>query len=389
MKDALVIILYDHPKEHTADYCTQTSLFFEKENYVLDVLIKDSSSIKEILYGKKNIHIIRKVTNRRIAFTPLYLIPFKRIRIIENLNMQINMFCIRLLITVIEFFKKFSKKYLWVYSPDQTSIAYLFDQSYYLVYDCVDYHGDENNSASESMLIQRSNTIVVNSMSLYNIYKQKYPNALLSPSGFDLSTFEKNARAKKSTKSTNPIIGYIGGINSRLDFKLLEKIIRSNPDIRFTFIGPIQQRESTYIFQSLVLPKISKLLSTENVQYIPYMPREKIISYISQFSISIIPYDSSLPFNRYSFPMKIIEYFYMGIPVLSTPIDEIKRMSQFVSIGNTPAKWNFYIRKLLKKPQSLYLKKRKRVYAIQQSWDKKFNYIMHSIEPNNIILDRK
>ena len=69
----------------------------------------------------------------------------------------------------------------------------------------------------------------------------------------------------------------------------------------------------------------------------------------------------------------------MGLPVISTPIEELKRFPKFVKIGKNPGEWSKYTNDLLSKIWSKKHKEEQRRLAEQNSWEIKVNMILNSI----------
>jgi hypothetical protein len=75
----------------------------------------------------------------------------------------------------------------------------------------------------------------------------------------------------------------------------------------------------------------------------------------------------------------LFEYFYMGKPVLATPIEELKRFPAFVTIGKTVEDWEKHITILLSKPWPLRFQKEQKQLAIENSWNRKICQITNVI----------
>lgn len=54
------------------------------------------------------------------------------------------------------------------------------------------------------------------------------------------------------------------------------------------------------------------------------MEKRRIPTYLSQFDLGIAPYRMDNAFNRYAFPMKVLEYFALGRPIISTNIMSLR-----------------------------------------------------------------
>ena len=89
----------------------------------------------------------------------------------------------------------------------------------------------------------------------------------------------------------------------------------------------------------------------------------------------MIPYDISQDFNRYCYPMKLFEYFYLGKPVVSTDILELRNFPGLVAIGNTSDDWGKAIKKILSKEWSMKNKKLEKRLSMENSWQMKISKI--------------
>jgi hypothetical protein len=100
---------------------------------------------------------------------------------------------------------------------------------------------------------------------------------------------------------------------------------------------------------------------------------------LKHIDIGMIPYDVSQEFNRYSYPMKLFEYFYMGKPVISTPIEELKRFPMYVYMGKSAREWIGGIEKLSSYSWPDMNQKEQRKLAQENSWVQKIDKIFDRI----------
>lgn len=380
MKNALIIILYDHTWEHTADYATQTCNFFCAENIVVGILLKDALSIKELLTSRSWTGLWKKRGKNFYTITPLYFIPFRRYSFICYLNNILNIFLIKFFLFLTSKSVSSRKKIVWVYNPAHYTEANLLKGNGLLVYDCVDYHHKSHAIVQERNLLRTSDYVFVNSRVLYDLYHPFRTDIHIVPLGFDYKSFRMLQNKKKSNRDVTPVIGYIGGINSRLNYSLLQKVASLCPHLKFVFIGPIQYHEKYEVFETMIRPQISALFQLNNVTYFGAVPKRAIGEYIQQFSVCMIPYDVSLPFNINCFPMKVLEYFYFGKPVISTPIKELRAYASFIQLEKNPTMWKRSIEHVLHTSWGEDKQKKQRDIALSNSWDHKFQTINAIIE---------
>ncbi|MBI4121851.1 MAG: glycosyltransferase [Parcubacteria group bacterium] len=131
------------------------------------------------------------------------------------------------------------------------------------------------------------------------------------PNGVDLDAFAKpNSPAPEIKPLPKPIIGYIGTVQERLDFKLLQTVCRRHQDKSFVFIGPVWggvQAEANQLKQTC-----------PNVFFLGRRPYNDVPAYLAAMDAAMIPHrlDSFLSTTN---PMKMYDYLAAGKAVVSTP----------------------------------------------------------------------
>ncbi len=382
MRNNLFILLFHNPWDWTADFANQTAYKLALTDFVICILLNESKSIKEYLFAEKKPILFRKDRKNLYVYTPLYILPLRRFWTIERLNLFLNIFFLKIITRLVLFPQITIKKYLWVFYPGHQPIVQLFDRSFSVIYDCVDFFDGKgshfpNPLNLEKKLILSSNFFFVNSRSLFKIHKNlRIP--IMVPQGFNKSI--NNAIDLIDTRFTNKkIIGYVGGINHRLDYDLLYQLVLNNPKYLFVFVGPIQPMESIMNY-SVLKKKINKLLDLDNFLLFQDIAKDRVFSFITKFDIGIIPYDKSMEFNKFSFPMKIFEYFYAGIPVVSTHIEELEYYRKYVKIADNLKDWQESIQAIFSQPWPERFKKEQKNLCEANSWERKISYILRELE---------
>ncbi len=270
----------------------------------------------------------------------------------------------------------------WFLYPQVSFLAPLFGGLYRIVYDMVDYFtSPEPKEAAEleqkkQELLDRSDIVVANSHVLKRLYaRRSRQNITVVPMGFRLASFtSSHGRNIGISRTGYPVLGFVGGLNQRIDWQLMESLAKRNPTWLFVFVGPQDEDDNVTGFD--VRSVIGRLRRLENVAILPRQPAGAIPGIISRFTVGMIPYDTRQSFNRYSFPMKLFEYFYLGKPVMATPIDELKRYRKYVMIGSSVRDWELSIKHLLTSPVPNSSRREMRRMALGHSWDRKIESIL-------------
>jgi len=371
-KKSLVIIPFSLPWDWSADYERQTAITLAKKGYKVIVYLDTDSHF--FFRGKKKKY--PKISNI-FFYIPVYLIPFKRFSFIEKVNQFIN------LNYLMWRYSRYKKIILWIFHPKFYAFPKILKRKAISLYDCVDYYEsidferDMKIKKMEKDLIENSDYFFVNSKSLRKLHSKDKKKIFLVPQGFSILDFLSPKKSNVKFPQNKLLVGFVGSLDYRLDFDLLFQIIQNRQDCNFVFWGPVNtDYEEDYFHTS---QKIKKLLSFKNVIYGKSKNRSEIPNIIKQFDISIIPYDIKQKANKYCYPMKLFEYFYSGIPVISTPIEDFSHFKDLVFIGNDYKEWERLIKLILAQAWSKKLRSKQKKLAKENSWEKKLNRILKFI----------
>lgn len=388
MKQAFIVIPVNLPWEWSTDYYNQTAELLARHNTVLCLLWENAVSLRELIARRKIPRLFYRTSPHLYFLQAVQYLPFRRFRRVEEANLYLNCW----LVMILSLFLKphgstFSKKILWLFDPIFSALPRIFGPAYASLYDCVDYYpGSTQETAWKNELIRREENLVRSSDYVFaishvlraHLMKIKPPVHLV-PQGFRSEVFIGYRDTACRYRFKKPVIGFIGGINYRLDYPLLIALARRLKRYTFVFAGPIQINNSSH-FDQCVKPYATSLFSIPNVRYLSSVPKETLPALIASFDICMIPYDSAQEFNQFCYPMKLFEYFYMEKPVISTPIRELQRFPEYVSIANSVVDWQKTIVRLLNNNRPDGVLKTERRLAEKQSWERKLDAILSVLE---------
>ena len=141
-----------------------------------------------------------------------------------------------------------------------------------------------------------------------------HKNVLFVPNGVDAEFFSTVYRQKEkavifpqlTSKKKIMTIGYVGTIQSRVDFTLLNYLAQKHTDKQFALVGPLW-KEARY----------TELKNFHNVLFTGRVPYSKLPEVFAKFDVGIIPHTVD-SFTKSMDPMKFYEYLACGLPVVST-----------------------------------------------------------------------
>ncbi|KNY26833.1 glycosyltransferase [Pseudobacteroides cellulosolvens] len=161
----------------------------------------------------------------------------------------------------------------------------------------------------EKQAVSEADVVIVDNMATYDDYKTSAKKIFYIPQGYDHNLI----KAKEDKSSNVPTkIGYIGNLHYCIDYDYLFKLIEINQHLEFVIVGGIVDKTA------------EKLFNYSNVQMIGQVPKSELPKYLKQIDYGLIPYKIN-EFTKGVNPTKLFEYLGAGVPVISTPIPEVKR----------------------------------------------------------------
>lgn len=225
----------------------------------------------------------------------------------------------------------------------------------YLCYDEIESapHLKKHGGWQEKEFAKKADAVVVTSQGLYERKKHLSKKCFLVKNAANYSLFSQGFNPVINTKKT---IGFIGGVDSRLNYPLLEFIINSLPHVRFEFIGRILNVKGESILRKY---KNVVLMGPKQLHELP--------SYVKHFSAGIIPFKLNEN-NKSVYPLKINEYLAAGIPVVTTNFSHLEEFVPIVKIAKSDEEFkNYLVDEMVN--DSIEKKQARQAMAKQNSWE--------------------
>jgi glycosyltransferase involved in cell wall biosynthesis len=363
MKNSLILIPFNAFLTDVCDYAKQTVEIVRRDNQVLGIALSNPvSPYKDpltVLTGRFfvkhwGVPVLR----------PLMIVPFQRFDMVRRLNITLT-----ILVLNLWFLFRNQRVVLWFFEPRYVRIFLHWLKKDFSLFDCVDYFTAYEDWREEQLFcLQNADMVAVNSRTLFEKYRPVRRDLIQVPLGFSshdipsLSTFRKRSRSGSLT------LGFVGAVGDRLDFEFLKDLMRSRPEDKLVFIGP--QTFTNTPLGKKKRQQFQTLVKERRVQWSGPFTRKQTWRKAQQFDAGIIPYEASSLFDRFSFPMKIMEYFYMGLPVIASEIKELSRYPKFVYMPQQKG-WKG-VGAFLKQWRREYSRKQ-RATALQHTWQKKID----------------
>lgn len=182
------------------------------------------------------------------------------------------------------------------------------------VYHCVDPvctgFDKRHGLVSESKLLKKTDLAICTSKQLQLEKKQENSNSFFVANATDFSHIGKALEDNLAVHPVlndikKPVIGYIGSIERRIDYVLLEEVVKKNPDKSFVFAGPVIP---------VCVPEW--FYHQPNLHLTGPLPYQDLPALIKGFDVALIPFKRD-EVSRKIFPLKLFEYLGAGKPVVS------------------------------------------------------------------------
>ncbi len=190
-----------------------------------------------------------------------------------------------------------------------------------------------------------------------NLLKQAYPDRLdriihiphgCSPNFMvDAPLTQPNPLPDRLKDYAHPIIGYIGALNYRFDFRYLVEVANQLPDVTIILGGQLPQPtdgdrawwEGVEVAQNL-----------PNIHFVDSVPHHLVGEYLQSFDVLLMPY-SHCDFNLNACPMKLWDYMSISLPIVANDVvPEVNQWSHLILISKDPAEFAANVRFALANP---------------------------------------
>ena len=247
------------------------------------------------------------------------------------------------------------------------------------VYDCMDelsaFAGAPREMReNEQALFRQADMVFTGGASLYKSKQMNHHSVHLFPSSIDFAHFSR-ARSITSEPAdqvsiSHPRLGYAGVIDERMDLALIKELAAARPDWQVVMVGPIVKIDPD------LLPK------ADNIHYLGMKQYADLPSYLSGWDIALLPFAQN-DSTRFISPTKTPEYLAAGLPVVSSPIQDVVHPygdSGFVQIASSAQEFVEKVDQLLLNPLPEELRRKIDEFLAGSSWDQTWTRMNQLIE---------
>ena len=349
-------------------------VLFVENTGVRSIKISDFPRIiKRVKNWIKSVRGFTKIDKNLSLFSPL-VIPFPYSSIATNIN---SLFFNRILrywmnknrYNNVVFITFLATPLISKFIEDSTHILKI----YYASDDHEFASQNKNFILSENEIKNSSNAIFTTSQKLFEKFENSNKNVYKISAGVELEKFKElsdNLVPEDLKNIPKPIIGFIGGINNKIDKELFLKLAKKLNEYSFVMLG----NEDSDLKKELI--------NEENIFLLGKKKHKDLSRYIQNFSCGIIPYKIN-KFTDAVYPSKLNEFLAMGKPIVTSNIYEMeffnKENQNIIDIAYNENDFINLIKKNVNEDNLEKIKNRKLI-ASNNSWVLKFNKLSGIIQ---------
>ena len=197
---------------------------------------------------------------------------------------------------------------------------------YYCYDDFLEYPGFDPAlwRAMEESLVEHIDGFVATGRDLLAKNTCACPELYL-PHGVDIEHFQQDgqtlAPVPAMEKIRRPIVGFVGLVSHWVDLELIGILQRKFADVSFVVLGHAEV-------------DMSSVTQYPNVHWLGPVPYADLPRYARYFDVGIIPFVK----NKLTFavnPLKLMEYFALGLPVVATSLPELLNIGGPLFLAST------------------------------------------------------
>lgn len=243
----------------------------------------------------------------------------------------------------------FKNRFL-VYPHGQTILPVcrqMKERGFFLVHVCMDYP-----QSNQEEHVRLSDLTLVIPETVFHKLKGKFGSKvrLMPQSGSYVSAIDRNTtEPPELARIPRPRLGYLGPAADRLNLEILRSLLSDHPDWHFVSFG------------------LTKSLPMTNAHVIPWRTRNELPHFVANLDVGLMPYDCFTEKNFHCVPLKIFDYFAMGIPVVSTPLVNLREYNDLVYFGDDAQELNRAVAKALQEPSDSPRRKKRMEVARRHS----------------------
>ncbi len=222
----------------------------------------------------------------------------------------------------------------------------------------------------EQLLLSEADLVFVTSIELQAKKNGKKSPAIMLPHGVDFEHFRQAVSQpapipEELRELPRPILGFYGLLAPWVDMDLMQQVARAFPQASVVLIGPQ--------WNDCPVPR-----GAPNFHWLGPRTYENLPRYAAHFDVGMIPFRKD-QLTAYTNPLKLLEYMALGMPVVSTPLPDLRRFGDLVFPASSVEEFVHQVRRALE-DRTPERRKQRLALAASESWDARVATLREYVE---------
>jgi glycosyltransferase involved in cell wall biosynthesis len=217
---------------------------------------------------------------------------------------------------------KFDQPVQWFYDPMAVAAHVGYFNEIATVYDCMDELSQFKFAPPELIkrereLLDKADVVFAGGRKMWESKSRFNSNCHFYGCGVDIEHFG-TARDPKTRWPADvadiegPVLGYFGVVDERLDYDLIGRLAKANPNWTVVIVGPVCKVDAAQFPQE------------PNLRWMGGRDYSELPAYTKRFDVCLMPFALNEA-TEYINPTKALEYMAAGKPIVSTPVSDVVR----------------------------------------------------------------
>jgi glycosyltransferase involved in cell wall biosynthesis len=261
---------------------------------------------------------------------------------------------------------RFQNPIQWFYSPATAPCMLGAFSEIAVVYDCMDElaqfrFAHPDLPRRERLLLANADIVFTGGHKLYESKRKYHDNVHFFGCGVDVAHFAKARLAETPvapdiSKLPQPIYGYFGVIDERIDYSLIAELAAACPHASIVMVGPVVKVDPASLPQA------------PNIHWLGKREYAELPSYLKGFATCLMPFALNEA-TEYINPTKTLEYMAARKPIVSTAVaDVVHNFTPIVRIARSHEQFIDMTQRVAKNPDLVLLAEGIKK-ASNASWD--------------------
>jgi len=292
----------------------------------------------------------------------------------------------------------FERPILWLFLPGMETFIGRFGEKLVIYHIVDEYAGYSGVSATwrpvlqqmEAELARQADLVLVTSPRLFERKKELNQRIALVPNAVDYEAFQVPPQSPLPADMADipqPIAGYVGAINDKLDLALLERVasrcvqprglggqgdLTEKHQWSFMLVGPITIRTAEG------QRACEALRSLPHVHFLGQKSVVDVPRYVTGCTVCLLPYQIN-EWTKHIDSLKLYEYLACGKPVVATDVPAARCFSDVIRIAGNQDEFISSMNSALREDNPV-LQAQRRQIAAQHTWDRRIEALSVAIE---------